>query len=311
MCVAVLASACQDGGGGGAAGGWEDRLGLLPATADAEEQVFVQMGDLATAAELAGVEWPPADGELVDTVAQLAGVGGSPVAIPLPSFIQVAGPAALEDLPEGVGWGLGDVDWLVSQSIPPRETTLAGGRFDAGAISEVLGEGPPWRIGDGEDLDPQVGGGGNALDRLGRAVTMTLVDDVLGFSTVTGGIDALNGEGDTLAGVEPLRRMAATADDLGCYAVAIYFADGVAQMVCTLPEVGEGPQFMIAGLGLDDPAAEAERIAGVDAGDRVDSVTTTVDDDMLLVTVDAADDTPGSYPQSLLARFDPLVPGFS
>ena len=312
--LAVAAAACSGGGGQGegAAGSWETRLALLPYVDLTEGSVQVSMGDLATAAELAEVPWPAApDSDPLDSLTRLVGVGGSPVAVPFPSFVQSIGrDGAMEELRATAGWGLDDLDWLATAAVPPVETTVAGGRIDPDAIDDALGgDGPPWRLGDGDDLEPSLESP-NPLDPLGRSITLTVVDGTLGFSTITEGLDALEGEGRSLAEVEPMRRLIALADEEGCYALTVHASAEASQMVCALPRVGEGPQFLLAGLGVEDPAAEVARISEIDTAGRADSVTVLADGDLVRVEVDATDDVPGRYGFDLLVRLDPLVPGF-
>lgn len=313
LCLTVAAAACSGGGGAseGAAGSWEARLALLPFVDPAEGSVQVSMGDLATAAELADVPWPAADADPLDSLVRLAGVGGSPVAVPFPSFVQsIGGDGVMEELRATAGWGLEDLDWLATATVPPVETTVGGGRIDADAMADALGsDGPPWRLGDGDDLEPSLESP-NPLDPLGRSITLTVVDGTLGFSTVSEGLDALEGEGRSMAEVEQVRRLVALADEEGCYALTIYASEEAAQLTCNLAEVAEGPQFLLAATGVDDPAAEVARISEIDTAGRADSVTVLADGDLVRVEIDATDEVPGRFAADLLLRLDPLVPGF-
>lgn len=313
LSIIVMAAACGggDGAGGGADGSWEERLALLPLLDHDDGTVEVSMGDLAVAAELAEVDWPPAEGGEVDSFLALAGARGSAVAVPIPFFVQQLGPDALiDDLRAEAGWALDDLDWLATAAVRPTEVTVGAGRIDADAIGSTLGgDGPPWRVGSGEDLDTSLEDP-HLLDSLGRPVTMTVVDGVLGFGTVADSISALEGEGPTMAEVEPVRRLVALADERGCYGLTLAAGPDMAQMVCSMAEVDAGPQVIVAAVGIEDPVAEVERIGGMDSSDTADSVTVTADEDMVIVEIDAVDDLPGSVAQQLLFRLDPLVPGF-
>ena len=319
LCLAVAAAACSgtssesgdvESGASVDAGQWEQRLALLPLIDPAEESVEVTMGDLAAAAELAGVEWPASGGDPTDSLVALAGVGAGPVAVPLPRFVQTLGAALLDELPAVAGWNLDELAWVVHAAAPPTETTVGAGRIDVDAMAGVLGEdGPPWRLGEGEDLEPSLEDP-HPLDQLGRPVTLTVVDGVLGLSTVSTGIDALSGTGPTMADVEPVRRLVALADERGCYGVTVYADDVGTTMVCSLPEVGEGPQVVAAAVGIEDPRAEVARISELDSSAIADSVTVVADGDLVVVEIDGRDDLGGRIAVELLARLDPLVPGF-
>lgn len=324
LCLAVAPAACSgtssesrvgesgvgESGGSVDAGQWEQRLALLPLIDPAEESVEVTMGDLAAAAELAGVEWPASGGDPTDSLVALAGVGAGPVAVPLPRFVQTLGAALLDELPAVAGWNLDELDWVVHAAAPPTETTVGAGRIDVDAMAGVLGEdGPPWRLGEGEDLEPSLEDP-HPLDQLGRPVTLTVVDGVLGLSTVSAGIDALSGTGPSMADVEPVSRLVALADERGCYGVTVYADDVGTTMVCSLPEVGEGPQVVAAAVGIEDPRAEVARISELDSSAVADSVTVVADGDLVVVEIDGRDDLGGRIAVELLARRDPLVPGF-
>ena len=311
--LALLLAACSGGGGsgGGGAGSWEDRLAQLPFTDPADGVVYVTMGDLATAAELADVTWPPAEGEAtIEALGVLGGLDESPVAVPFPPVVSLNGVELVEELRDTIGVGLEDLDWLATASAPPMETSIGGGRVDAGAVADALGDGPPWRLGAGEDLEPDFEGA-TPLDPLGRPITLSVADGVLGWSTVAEGITPLTDGGASAADIEPLRRLMALADEEGCYGVeASSSEEGGTQLVCTLPEVGQGPQVVLAGLGLQDPQAEADRIGDLDLDDRFDAIEVSVEGDLVRVDLDYADDHPATAVRRLLVQLDPLVPGF-
>ena len=311
IAVTVLAVACGGGGDAGTAGSWEDRLAQLPFIDPAEATAYVTMGDLAAAAGLADITWPPAEGEdPLEALGVLGGLGDSAVAVPFPPVVSLNAVELVEELRDTIGVGLEDLDWLATASAPPMEATIGGGRVDADAAAAALGDGPPWRLGQGEDLEADFEAV-TPLDPLGRPITVTVVDGTLGWSTVAEGVTPLADGGPSLADVEPLRRLIALADEEGCYAVeATSSEEGGTQMVCTLPEVGEGPQVVLMGVGLEDPQAEADRIRAVDTRDRIDAIEVTVDDDLVRVDVDHADDVPARVVRNLLTQLDPLVPGF-
>jgi hypothetical protein len=168
------AVACSGGAGGGSGdsggGGSELRgrgsgldtvagsLGTLPETG---EPVTVVWGDLARAAEIAGIEHPddPADSEAVNRYLRTmnaASPGGTTsdhvVSLVLPDAAHVQGAADLPAFVDDVGWSVLQVDRFIELQSSPDPVTVLEGAFDPAAITDAAGEpsGNTWIAGNGE-----------------------------------------------------------------------------------------------------------------------------------------------------------------
>jgi hypothetical protein len=229
-------------GGDGAAGTGSVAAGLAALPPAAEGQVVV-WGDLARAAELAGLERPAADdtGTVPDYVLTLSGQrvdppagGGSRVAAPLPEVAQARMSAQSDEIVAEVGWGLAQVDTFVERQTPPDSVALLGGAFDDGALEEALGEpdGDTWVLGDpGGDLDL---GSVTPARPIGETLFLARTGDgglvVSTHTDATGPVlAAVAGEGDepTLADEAPLAAAAAALDAEEAYG-ALLVSPGLA-----------------------------------------------------------------------------------
>jgi hypothetical protein len=160
--VALIAGACSDGddsggsgqsggsGGSGASGeGLETIAGALAAVPESrEESETVLWGDMARAAELAGLERPddPGDTDAVVDYVQSLTTGRidadttSPVLVLPPEAAGVDRVNELDAFADEVGWSILDVDRFIERQTEPDVVTVLEGGFQESAMSEALGE---------------------------------------------------------------------------------------------------------------------------------------------------------------------------
>lgn len=290
-----------------------------------EDAVQASMGDLDVAADLAGIDWPPAedDDAIVDALLALTAPrldeGTPPVWLPLPTLANVTGAGAQQTaFAEGAGWSLMDLDWYAEAVRVPHSVMVGAGRVSPERLQEVHG-GPaegPWRTSGAEDLETDLEGD-RLLDPLGRPLTMVVHDGTLGVSLIGGALETLSGEGPSLAEEEELAALTGLADAEGCYAIAMSLDQGVAQLVCQLPDLDGGAALLLASTGGDDPEAAATAVRdaaeGGDSGrggdyeDLVTDVEVAVEDDLVVVRLRVVEGPAGVGHELLITR-DPLMP---
>lgn len=226
-----------------ASGGGGDRsvgayLAALPAY-DGDDPVVVSYGDLARAAEIAGIERPADVSDDDAVVDYLMDIGGqrqdegetARVAVLVPEAAQTASSAAdQEAFVEDVGWSILELDAFGERYTQPRPIAVLDGDFDGGRLDDALdeaGEGL-WVAGDpdGEmhvdDITP--------ARPTGEALWLGLDDDRLTVGReeddVTAAREADGGD-DTLAGDEALSSMGAALDDRDVYSAMLVSDPGM------------------------------------------------------------------------------------
>lgn len=298
--MAASVAACSSGGdddssgGGGAAGdGIAAQLASLPARSGSDAAT-VAFGDLAQAAELAGVELTGSpDGDLADDDLQallrtLNAVTGGPLGESERSSVAAVTPEAahaerLQELAafvDEVGWSVFDVDRFVEYQVPPNIVTVMEGRFDEDRLTEALGEPDDgvWVVGNPEGLSVDET---SPARPIGEALWISLVDDDRLIVTRTAeDMEAVrSGDGESLADADALAALAEALDGEDVYSAVLY--DGPtgadlgrsspedAEAMCreALPEpvvgVGtgitddDGPVMVVAHLHVDGAAAGA------------------------------------------------------
>jgi hypothetical protein len=206
----------DDGGGGGAFGGGEGAAGDLETIAgslaslpdNGEDQTIV-WGDLARAAEIAGLDRPtyPADEQaMVDYLMTVTGTRseetdtGTPVAVMPPEAAHAESAADQTAFVDDVGWSLLQVDRFVERQSPPDSITVLDGDFDEDALTDALGEPTDgvWEAGSGEPGEVDVAGSTPARP-LGESLWLALAGDG-GPLTVTRDPGTSAEVGDALAG---------------------------------------------------------------------------------------------------------------
>ena len=139
-----------DGGGSGSGeGGLATVSGALAALPDNGEDQTIVWGDLARAADIAGLERPtdPADSEaVVDYLMAVTGTSRAesdaspPVAVVPPEAAQVENSVSIADFAADVGWSILQVDRFVERQSPPDSITVLDGEFDDDALTSAMGE---------------------------------------------------------------------------------------------------------------------------------------------------------------------------
>jgi hypothetical protein len=228
--------------------------------------VTVAYGDLARAAELAGIERPadPSDaGAVGDYLFAVTGTRQDEgkalhAASLVPEAAQVDYSAAdPEGFVEDVGWSILDVDRFAERQLLPQSVTLLDGEFDRGRLDEALGgaDDGVWVKGDPSgavDLE-----GTTPARPLGESLWLALDDERL---TVTRSDDEMRaarraaGDEGTLAGDETLSALAGALDGEQVYS-ALLVAGGR------------------SGAGGDGSDTRAGREAAESQGTRCESVT--------------------------------------
>lgn len=306
----AIAAACADeaNGAGAPAGGGTgtiaESLGTLPAW-DGREVLTVTYGDLAAAAELAGVEPPadPADDEaLLDYAMAITGAAvptgdTAAAAVLLPERLGRRALADHDEFVDDVGFSLLEVDRYVERGTVPDTVTVFDGAFDRGQIEDALG-GPDdgvWVAGDPD--------GDLRLDEvtparpLGEALWLTLGGD--GRLVVTRTADdmersrATDGGDDTLAGDSALAGLAAALDVYDVYSAMLLAGPGLG---------GLDPAVV---LGEDAPDELAERLGERETCAGITGVATGVADDgepLVVLAVASATEDAAESNEAILER---------
>jgi hypothetical protein len=271
-------------GGGAGIGGL---LGSLPVPSEQDEPVVVAYGDLARAAEIAGVEPPsdPSDQEAVLRYVNAVtggpvpddGEGGeegedgptssSPVAAVPPSVAHAERAVDIEEFADDVGWTILQVDRFIERQNLPDAVTVLDGRFDRDSLDDALGETEDgaWVAGDGEAgaLNPDEA---TAARPLGEPLWLSLDDQRLvvtrSAEDMAAARDADGGEG-TLADDAVLAALADALDEEAVYTALLH--DGPLESAPggreASPEqreelcdeaLAEGPAGVASGLADDD-----------------------------------------------------------
>lgn len=228
--VGLLTAACGGSSGDGLGSG-EDYsvLGALAELPPTSEDAFqVQTGDLAAAAELAGIEWPTS----LDVEAMDRGIGpltGGPVMdnwpeaewlpvfVPLPTVTAVGGGhgALAQEFHDTAGWSVLDVDSYAEFGPPPNVFTVLSGDFDEATLEDLpeAAEGVH-TVGEGEDLttNPQET---TPMSPVGQPTRMAQADGKLAVSGHTDLVqDWVGGDQEeTLADHEALAALAGALDE--------------------------------------------------------------------------------------------------
>lgn len=244
--VAVLLGGCSSGdddaGGGGGDGldlegaAIADVASLpLPPDAGDDGPVTVAFGDLAQAAELAGVELDGADeaseDEQRDVLNGITGVMYDPsggddqpmVSSIVPEAAHVERLIDVGEFTEDVGWNVYQVRRFAELQMPPDDVTILRGDFDEDSLDEALGEAEDgvWTIGTPGEVDVS---GATPARPLGEGLLLALDGDRLvvakteeGLATALGGGDG-DGDGGPVVGDDPvLSRLAGALGDAGAY----------------------------------------------------------------------------------------------
>jgi hypothetical protein len=157
LVLAVPAVGCgddDDDGGGGAFGGGDagdlaSVSGALASLPDNGEDQTIVWGDLARAAEIAGLERPTdlADADAVqDYLMAVTGTvrsdddTGEPVAIVPPDAAQVDRSVEIQGFADDVGWNILQVDRFAERQTRPDQITLLDGEFDDAALTTAMGD---------------------------------------------------------------------------------------------------------------------------------------------------------------------------
>jgi hypothetical protein len=266
LAASVLVCSCASEGDtgsgvGGSSGGGTvaDHLAALPAY-DGDEAVVVTYGDLARAAEIAGLERPTDVGDtdaIADYVLDLTGrrrEEGGPepsVAALLPSVAQPDRVAELEGFVADVGWSVLDIDSYAERDTPPQQVSVLEGDFDRGALEDALDDagdgvliaGDPsgeYRIDDVTPARPIGQTLWHALDG-GRLVVTSDGDDVAATREADGG-------DGTLAEDARLAPLAAALDAQDAYSAMLLADDALLT------------DFADVILGADSPAEAREQL---------------------------------------------------
>lgn len=255
LALSLGLAACGGGSSDGLATGEDfSVLGALaelpPISSDAS--LMVSTGDLVGASELADLELPESD---EDVVAWIGTITGTPqdgqvgrVFVPLASMLQESAGQSAE-VSDELGWSLLDVRAFAEVNAPPQKFLAVAGDFDDDTLSglpEVV-DGVA-TAGEGEDLsmDPN---GTTPARRLGQPLRMAQDGSVLAASPSTQTVQQwVAGETETLADDEAYAAVAAALDE----------ADVVGALL------GPGQPFSPAGLlgpdATEDLAAQMEQM---------------------------------------------------
>jgi len=236
--VVLLAAACgggdDDGGGGdgdvlgGGGGGFAAQIAALPVPADADDAVLtVTFGDLARAAELAGVDLPAvrdADtDEQIDVLNAITGVmydeddPGEPVGALPPEAAHIQELVGIDEFTAEVGWNIFDVQQFVEVPFPPDDVTVLQGDFDEDALTEAMGEPEDgvWVVGTPGELTVE---DRSPARPIGEALWLSLDDDRLIVSKTEEGMAVARGaDGPTAGDDEVLASLAGALDGADAY----------------------------------------------------------------------------------------------
>lgn len=239
--VALVPTACasesdSDGSAGSGAGGTSVSAYLerLPALGG-DDPVIVTYGDVARAAEIAGLDRPEdvSDADAVSSyLSELTGLGRDGDAARVAALVpQVSQPGRGSSDPQGfvddVGWSMVEVDSFAERETLPRPVAVLDGDFDEDQLDGALDD-----VGDGVWQVGEPGGGLNPDDitparPIGEALWLSLDDGRLTVardeSDVRASRDADGGEG-TLADVTALSSLAQVLDEHDVYS-AMLLAD--------------------------------------------------------------------------------------
>jgi hypothetical protein len=146
----LVCSCASEAGGGSGSGSGDGSLGdflaALPAF-DGDGAVIVTYGDLARAAEIAGLDRPTDVGDedaIVEYYLDLTGRrqeegGPAPAAAALlPAVSQPDRMVDIRAFVDDVGWSILDVDSYAERDTPPQEVSVLDGDFDRGALEDAL-----------------------------------------------------------------------------------------------------------------------------------------------------------------------------
>lgn len=236
--VVLLAAACggdDDGGGGGRDGvlggggdGFAAQIAALPLPPDADDGVLtVTFGDLARAAELAGVELPAVrdagTDEQIDVLNAITGVmfdeddPGEPVGVLPPEAAHIQELAGIDEFTAEVGWNVFDVQQFVEVPFPPDDVTVLRGDFDEDALTEAMGEPEDgvWVVGTPGELTIE---DRSPARPIGEALWLSLDGDrLIVAKTEEGMAVARGGDGPTIGDDEVLTSLAGALDGAGAY----------------------------------------------------------------------------------------------
>lgn len=255
----------DDGGDGGdaAALGLAEAVASLPLMEGLPDDVV--FGDLARAADVAGVELSggPGDETVLRSIGAITGgpVGDdgelSPVSVRLPElggYDQLGEMAAFAD---ELGWSLADVDGFAEYRGVHNRVTVFAGDFDEDRLTAALG--PPedgvWVAGDPDQGAGSGSGAGaepTAARPTGDPLWLALVDDRLVVArneAVLAGVRS--GTGSTLADDPIFRPLTEALDEAGAYAATLSGRTLAAPEACptALPEAIAG---VASGIADDD-----------------------------------------------------------
>jgi hypothetical protein len=211
---------------------------------------MVAFGDLAAAADLAGVDLSEADVDaddprpLLEMLNAILGQASpdTPVAALPP---EAAHTERLNDIGEfvaEVGWNVFEVDRFVEYQVPPNVVTVMEGRFDEDRLTEALGEPDDgvWQVGDPDgDLDLR---DISAARPLGEPLWLSLVDDRLVVTRTAEDMEAVrDGGGDrgTLGDDADLKALADALDAEDVYSAQFYGGPLSADMARATPAQAE------------------------------------------------------------------------
>lgn len=239
--VALVATACaseSDSGGSGAGGtSVSAYLERLPALGG-DDPVIVTYGDIARAAEIAGLERPDdvSDADAVSSYfLPLTGVARdgetARVAALVPQVSQPGrGTSDVQGFVDDVGWSILEVDSFAERATLPRLVTVLDGDFDDDRLDGALddaGDGV-WQVGDpdgGLDMDDIT-----PARPIGEALWLSLDGGRLTVARDEGDLratrDADGGEG-TLADDPALSSLAQVLDDHDVYSAMLTADDGL------------------------------------------------------------------------------------
>jgi hypothetical protein len=223
-----------------------------------EDQVVV-WGDVARAAEIAGIERPAADAgedavfDYLNTVTGVMREEGdttTPVAIAPPDAAHVERAVDLAGFAADVGWTFLQVDRFVERQSPPDSITVLQGEFDDGALTDAIGEPTDdvWVAGTGnpgeQDLRDSTAarplGESLWLSRQAGDGLLSITRDPEAQATADAAL-AGDPQGDVLADDATLAGVAAALDEQSAYAalVARPGADGLGAVGTATPEQAE------------------------------------------------------------------------
>jgi len=302
LAILLLPAACSSGdddGGGGLAGDGDGVAATLaslplPSSVDEDAALTVAYGDLARAAQLAGIELPesPEAAELDEQLAVLNTITGvlvsddgerTPVAVVPPEAAHVEQLVDVEAFVDDVGWSVFDVRRFVELQAQPDNLTVMEGEFDESRLTEALGEPEDgvWIAGnpDGMDIDDIT-----PARPVGEPLWLTLDDERLVVARSADQMEAVRDGGTgtpTLADDDVMVALAEAVDAADAYSALLYrgtlsfdFASVVetpeqAEELCAAalqePFAGvataitddDGPVFVLAYVHADADAAEA------------------------------------------------------